>query len=215
MTINYKICTKCQEKKEANSENFYRSKKGKFGFKSTCKECEKIYRRVYENTVEYRIKKNEYARKWREKNKETYLKKQKQYRDKNKSKINARRRYRYRNDPNYRQSVIESEKRYKDSGKRALVNNKEEYKKGRREYSKKYNKENKEKIKKYNKKYRKENREYLIKLDKQRKEELTDSYIKQIIKANNKLSNYQSISPETIETKRLLIKIKRELKNGS
>lgn len=43
--------------------------------------------------------------------------------------------------------------------------------------------------------------------------ELKDNYIKDIL-AKNKAIQHKDLTPEIIETKRLLIKIKRELKNG-
>lgn len=67
-----KICTKCHIEKPIN--DFHKAKLGKFGVKSTCKECGKIYRQenikhIIERSKQYRqnnkSKLTEYVRKYR------------------------------------------------------------------------------------------------------------------------------------------------------
>ncbi len=70
----YKKCTKCGRVLPANTDNFYRTRNGKYGLKAECKECcdnsHKIYQKVYK---EERKKYHEYYNK-------KYYKEHKEYR---------------------------------------------------------------------------------------------------------------------------------------
>jgi hypothetical protein len=41
--MNYKVCTKCNSKLKATTENFYKQKKGLYNLRSKCKKCEAAY----------------------------------------------------------------------------------------------------------------------------------------------------------------------------
>ena len=70
----YKKCTTCGEWKIANTDNFGKDKRGKFGLRSQCKVCKKEYQKEYrENNKEhYKEKNKEYYKEHREKYKENY-----------------------------------------------------------------------------------------------------------------------------------------------
>ena len=68
----YKKCTKCGRILEANTDNFYKCKRGKYGLNGTCKECRNTYG------------KNHYKE-----NKEEILERQKKYNKEHKEERNA------------------------------------------------------------------------------------------------------------------------------
>lgn len=80
-----KVCTKCKVFKEYI--NFYKSKKGKNGYESRCKECSKSELNNYRknNREKVRSKEREYYNKTKKKRLESH----KKYREKNKDKIYA------------------------------------------------------------------------------------------------------------------------------
>lgn len=80
-----KVCTKCGEILVANSMNFYKKKRGKYGLQAFCKECtSKKNEEYYENNKEYR---KEYHKEYYENNKEEIKEKNKEYRENHKEKI--------------------------------------------------------------------------------------------------------------------------------
>lgn len=125
----YRICSTCQIEKE--HKDFPKHKHGRDGIAASCKKC------ASERTKKYREDKKD---KYKEYNKNYYLKnkkeikeKQKEYRNKNKNKIK-------KINKNYTNKVkLENPEKLKY-------------------YTRKYKSKNKEKIKQYNKKYSKENR---------------------------------------------------------
>ena len=66
--IKTKICTKCGKGKPATTEFFYKSKNGKYGFESRCKDCVKLYR------INNIGKITEQRRKYREEHREEAIK---------------------------------------------------------------------------------------------------------------------------------------------
>jgi len=171
-----KKCPRCKETKPRTLEYFHKSKTRKDGMNGVCKDCIK-----------------EWNRKQRE---------------------------RYKNDPEYRKKRLEYDRKYKESGKRYLSNNKPKNRERAREYSKKYNKENREKLNAFSREYRKKKPEIVKKLGKRANSKavtnLPDHYVRnriqqQIKRGQIKISP-EDITPEMIETKRLLIFINRELK---
>ena len=76
-----KICTKCEKEFPATLEYFNKHKKCKYGLNSTCKDCEKKYKKqYYENNKKEIIKKVE---KYFQTNKETRQKYLKQWQKEN------------------------------------------------------------------------------------------------------------------------------------
>lgn len=119
-----KICTKCKEKLPASIEYFNKHKNGKYGFRSTCKECNKIYIKQLSSTDEYKKKHRERAARYRANNPIKTLEINRKSYKKHREKNNKIRREKYINDPKYRQKCIELEKIYKESGRRYEMNNK-------------------------------------------------------------------------------------------
>ena len=137
----FKKCNKCGEWLVANTYNFRKEKRYKWGLYSQCKKCEKEYNKEYrENNKEY-FKEyfKEYSKEYYENNKEHLKEYSKEYRENNKEHLKE-----------YREYKKEYKKEY---NKEYRENNKEHLK----EYSKEYRENNKEHLKEYNKIYRKNN----------------------------------------------------------
>ena len=71
---NVKICTKCNKLLIACKINFRKGKRGKYGFRAECKECESKYKKTYN-------------KQYRENHKEEIKKYKEEYRKENKEKI--------------------------------------------------------------------------------------------------------------------------------
>lgn len=142
---NTRICYVCKKEFSLDANNFYRSKRCRFGFKYECKECAKDEIEKYRKENKNKIR--ETAREWEEKHKEEIKERQKKQYLKNKESDNERSR-------NY----------YKDNKKELRI----KYKK----YRDNYYAENREKKLKYTKDYRNKNREKINK--KAREYEKTD-----------------------------------------
>jgi hypothetical protein len=237
-----KKCTKCGVEKEAAFENFQKNKAFSSGMTARCKEClreeqriyrqkpenkerhrssgmtarckeclreeQRIYRQKPENKERHRLSQAKWRKENPEKSKEisrkTYLK--------HKDRLNKKRKERYHNDKEYRAKKDEADKCYRKSKKGKAMLNKPENREKARLRAKKYREKNKEKIAKYAKQYKLENKDFIRYLDRKKNKELPDSEIKSRIKRYTGIP-YEDITPEMIETKRLLIFIKRELKN--
>ena len=105
----FKKCSKCGEWLVANTYNFRKEKRYKWGLYSQCKKCEKEYNKEYrENNKEY----------FKEKHKEHYENNKEHYKEKHKE-------Y-YENNKEY----------YKEHNKEHYENNKEYYKEHNKEYRK-------------------------------------------------------------------------------
>lgn len=76
-----KICTKCGTEKKATSDFFAKDRKGKYGLKATCKDCDRTYRKKHykENHEAIRKKQNVYLKKYYMENKKKILDYKKQY----------------------------------------------------------------------------------------------------------------------------------------
>ena len=90
-----KKCSKCEVLKPL--DEFHKNKDGKYGCRSTCKECEAEYdKQKYKKNKE---KKKAYSKQYYQENREERLEWQKQYKKDNKEKINEYERNRKANDP--------------------------------------------------------------------------------------------------------------------
>lgn len=209
MTTVIKACTSCKKEKVCNSENFQPTKAGKYGFNSKCKECVKKVQKKYRSTPEYKEKHRKKAAQWRKENPEKTLEINRKSYNKNKERINEERRYKYHNDPEFKQKKIDSEKRYKESGRRLEVSRKPEQMEKARIRSRKRRKDPIKKAHDYKRgaEWRKENKEYLDKLHAKNRNELCDSYVSQTLGMSVK-----EAPKELIELKRTIIELKRELK---
>lgn len=205
-----KQCTKCKVEKVEIHENFPRCKSFNSGFNSMCRSCIKEKQIEYRQRPENKKKHREKMAQWRKENPEEAKEVNKKSRDKHKDRINKARRERYNNDPEFRAKKIESDRKYNESGKRRLQRTKPDQMEKSRLRNKKRRSNPILKAHDYKRNYnwRIENKERLIKLDKKYREEMTPSYIAQTLNISVK-----DITPDILDTKRLIISLKRELKS--
>lgn len=102
-----KICSSCNISLELNTNNFYKDKSKKDGYRSSCKQCKKEHDKEYYKTnrdskIEYQLQyekdnrekisiyKKQYTKKYRKNNLEKEKQRHKDYYIKNKEKINKR-----------------------------------------------------------------------------------------------------------------------------
>ena len=208
----YKICTKCDKKLLATKENFNAQKNGKYGLRSICKYCSKEYRKIYTSTDEYKKKHRERQAKWRKENPEKTLEISRKSYKKHCKRRNSERVEKYKTDPIYKAKVKELEKIYKESGRRYEVSSTPEQREKNRLRNKKRRDCDEYKKKEYarNEIYRKENKEMLHKIHIKNRKELVPSYVAHTMRISTK-----DLTPEIYETKKLIIKLKRELKNNN
>ena len=207
-----KKCTTCNNELPATTEYFSAQKKGKYGINSKCKKCLKEYRKIYTSTESYKKRHRESMSKWRKENPERSLEISRKNYKINGHKYNDIKKYRSENEPEFRAKIHELAKKYKDSGRRYDINAKPENReKSRiRSQTRRLNPEKKQHDYSQNAKWRENNKEYLHDSNKNYRDNLCDSYIAQTMRISVK-----NLSPEILETKRLIIKLKRELKTTS
>jgi len=210
--MNNKICTKCNKKLLATKDNFHAQKNGKFGLRPACKTCTKEYRKIYTSTDEYKKRHRENMSKWRKENPEKALEYSRKNYKKHCKRLNAERVEKYKTDPIYKAKVKEREKRYKESGRRYEVQSTPEQREKARLRSKKRRLNPDKKEQDYMRicKWRKENKDLIKYYTKKKIKELEPCYI-----ANTMKISVNDLTPEIYETKKIIIKLKRELKNNN
>lgn len=176
-----KICSKCKQEFPATLEYFHSMKKGKYGVRSTCKICTEKYRKIYTSTPEYKEKHAEYARIWRYENPEKQQELAKKSREKHKDIYNKKRNEKRKNDIEWKNERDRKNKIYRNSEKGRAMLNKPQNVENSRLRSKKT------------------------------RIELSEHYLRQLIKNENKL-NIIEIPIELYETKKLIIELKRIIK---
>lgn len=210
--MELKVCSKCGESKPNTLEYWHKQKNAKDGIRATCKICScnasKLYRSKPENKEKIRIK----QAKWVTRNPEKVKAIDKKCRYKNKDKYNLTQRDKYKNDSEYKQKCIDLEKKYKASGRRYEVNHKPETMEKARIRSKKRRNNPIKKAQDYarNDIWREKNHEYILECDRKKRDGLAPSYIAQTLGIN-----VEDLTPEILETKQLIIKLKRELKTNN
>lgn len=210
--MEHKECTYCNNKFPATLEYWHRQEHGKYGLKSVCIKCAKIVRKKYTSTDEFKKYARERQKEYNKKNRERAREINRKSRQKNKDRYNAERREKYKNDPEYRSKKIEYDRKYIESGRRHEMNNKPEQRKKAIERNKKRREDpvKNDHDSKRAAQWRKNNKEHISELTSKRIAELTDSYV-----ASSMRKPVGDLTPETIETKRLIIKIKRELRSNN
>jgi 5-methylcytosine-specific restriction endonuclease McrA len=139
-----KICSKCKESKTL--DQFYKSKTGKYGVKSKCKECSNKIVREYRNNN--RDKMSKYNKEYYNNNKNRLIKYQKEYRNNNRDKIAKYQKEYYDNN---RDKIAKYHKEYNDNNKDKISKyQKEYYKTERGKLISKLNSQNRHYRKKYN-----------------------------------------------------------------
>ena len=167
MPYAFKKCSKCGEWKVASSFNFYRDNNGKFGLKSTCKECKKEYDKKYreenkDKIKQYYKKNKDKVKEYYEENKDKKREYNKQYYKKNKDKIRE-----------YNKEWREENREYlKEYSKQYRENNREYLKEYSKQQSKRYYKEHREERREYGKQYRENNREKIFNKSNKRRSKL-------------------------------------------
>lgn len=208
----FKICPNCKNSYPATLIYFHAQKRGKYGLRNSCKECSKLYRKQHNSKPETKIKLAAKAKEWRLKNPEKSLELSRQMYKKYGHNYNSKKRDRLKTDVDFRNKIIEREKRYKESGRRFEMNNKPEMREAARLRSKK--RRDNEELKKhdYNKHavWVENNKEHLKELWKTNREELKPAYVAQTMRIS-----INELTPEILETKRIIIKLKRELRSNN
>ena len=207
-----KICNKCNNEFPATLDYFFAQKKGKYGVRAKCKQCLKEYASEYRSTPEYRERHRLEMIEYRKKKPQLIKKINDKSRNKNKEIYNEKRRYLYKTDTEYKQKKIEQERKYKESGRRYFVGSKPEQREKAviRSRNRRLNPEKRIQDYKYGERYRNENRIVLNEKSKIKRIELHDSYVAHTL---DKFTH--ELTPEIIEQKRLIIKLKRELKSNN
>ena len=156
MNIPYimRQCTKCGKWLVASTVNFHRTKNGRYGLQSQCKECRNKKNEQWrlenkEKEREYckanKEKKAKYDKQYRENNKEKIAKQRKQYREANKERIAERHKQWYENN---KEKELERVKQWYEDNKKKVL-----------EYHKQYRENNKDKIVEQQKQWREANKE--------------------------------------------------------
>jgi hypothetical protein len=207
-----KICTKCNNEYDATLQFWHKQKNGKYGLRSVCKICSYAAMKTYRKTPKAKEANRLQSAKWRVEHPDKALEiSRNNYRLHGKE-YNDKRRDKYKTDPEYRCKKIEYDRKYKESGRRYKMNCKPETREKSRFRSKKRreNKELKEHDYNRNAKWRVKNKEYLNSLHKKNRKQLCPSYVAQSMRIS-----VLDLTPEILETKRIIIQLKRELKSNN
>lgn len=209
---NFKICTICSLKLSATTEFWHVQKAGKYGLRSVCKTCTlnkmKEYKSLPENKERHRLN----MIKWRKVNTEKVVEIRRKSNKIHSERHNEERRERYKKDEAYRLKCKERELKYKESGRRRELSSKPEYKADSRLRSRLRREDDSKKQHDYcrNAKWREENKEYIQKYYNSCRDELHPIYIARTMRLKVK-----ELTPEIVETKQIIIKLKRELRNNN
>ena len=192
--MNVKICTLCNDGFPATTEFFYRDKNGRNGLKSYCKKCNKKF---YHSSDEYKRKNRERQRIYASKVENKIKKKEysREWSQKNPDKIKES------NKRNYKKNG----QKYLDK-KRWQYQNDPVYKQKRIDCEKRYAESGRRREVSTTPEQILKNRLASTESTKN----LTPSYI-----AYRLHISVKDLTPEILETKRLIIKLKRELKNNN
>ena len=150
--------------------------------------------------------------KWRENNPDKQAEIRKKSYEKNKDRLNMERRERYKTDPEYKSKKMECEIRYRSSGRRYEVSStpSQRMKSRIRSRVRRQNPELRRRDNEHNAQYREMHKDNIRNRHKKRRQELVDSYVAHVMHIS-----LRDIPPEIIETKRLIIKLRRELRSNN
>lgn len=206
-----KTCKGCGKDIPATIEFWHKQNRGKYGLRSKCKICSADDNKAYRSTPTYKERNRQLSAEWKRNNKEKSLEINRKHYAKFGHLKNEKRRERYLSDEEYKLKKKESDRKYQESGKRALMRSKEKNRIANRLRSKKRREDvvKKEQDNIQKKKWREQNKEYIAQKDKERRELLIPNYVAQSLRMK-----VRNLTPEILETKQLIIKIKRELKNN-
>jgi len=202
-----KKCTVCNVEKIATTENYHKQKNGKYGLNSKCRSCISIEQKQYRSKPESKERHRLYNAEWRLKNPEKSKEINRKCRVKNSEKYNELAKIKLKTDINYQQRRKLEAIKYKNRRKEinALPENMEKSRlrsRKRREILEVRKKE----YQRY-KVYRDANKDRLNEYDRNKRKELCASYVACSIRVS-----VNSVPTEIIETQRLIMSLKRELK---
>ena len=145
MNIPYvmKRCGKCGEWKVASAINFYKNKKGKYGLRSQCKECEKKYNKQWCETNKDKVAK--YSKQYRENNKDKITEYSKRYYKANKDKM-AEYHKQWQNDN--RDKITEYHKQWQKDNRDKIAEHQKRYRQTPQGQAARFNSSNKRRRKK-------------------------------------------------------------------
>lgn len=202
-----KICTRCNIEKFATIDNYNRQSNGKYGLNSKCKTCISIEQKEYRSRPENKEKHRLYNAEWRLKNPEKAKEIDCKSRIKNSEKNNEIRKIKYKTDEFYKQRKKIEAIKYKDR-RREINSLPENMEKSRLRSSKRrQNLEVRKQEYEKNNKYRCANKERINEYDRNQRNGLCLSYV-----AGSMRLSVKDVTPEIIETQRLIMTLKRELK---
>lgn len=200
MIMNKKTCTKCKVIFAATNEFFALHRGLKDGLHNCCKKCHA------EQQKQRRLANPEKAKEIRIK---SYNKTKEQY--------NAKRIWRYHNDPEYRAKRMDMDLKYRQSGARKKENRSEESWKKHLENSKKSKLKNPDKVLAYSREYSHKNRELLITFARENRVKLSDIYVRKVIQKTFRdegiYVTLSEIPSDFVELKRKQLNIYRDVKN--
>lgn len=207
-----KTCVKCNSTFPATKQFWYKQKNGKHGLRSKCKKCSSEEMKEYRDNPEFKERHRLKMIEWRKNNPDRVNEINKKSRDKRRVEYNKNKREKYRSDENFRLKRIEYDRKYYYSGKRLVQNSKTENREKARNRSRKRRMDESKKQQDLDRSriWREQNIEYLRKLWKSCREELKPSYIAQSMRMP-----VGQITNDVIETKRIIIQLKRELKKNN
>ena len=113
-----RVCTKCKRILVANKINYRKEKKGKWGLRSSCIKCEKIYTENHKKEI------SEYKTQWYKNNKNEILNKQKEYYENNREeKLN----YQKQHYEKYKDKIINYQRQYYKENKNTISKRSKRY----------------------------------------------------------------------------------------
>ena len=199
MIMNYKVCNKCKVNLPATNEFFALHSRCRYGLATYCKKCQaqsQKERRLSDPIKEKEIRDRCYA--------------------KTKHISNAKRNWKYHNDPEFKAKRIAMDLRYRQSGARKKENRSEESWKKHVENTAKWRKKNPEKVLEYNRWYQEVKGDELIAIARKKRAELSDIYIRKVIqkalKDDGVCISRSEIPADFIELKRKQLNIYRDVK---
>ena len=189
-----RVCRKCGQEKPLSE--FAKDKTRTLGHSYICKQCK------YEQSRNWRAanpeKVREWSRKWRAANPEKVRTKKRKWRAANPEKVRTKKR-------KWREANLEKVREY---DRKRYAANPEKV----RERSRKWREANPEKVREWSRKWREANpekaRKWCREYGRKKRENLADGYLINQLKRRN-----LPVTPETIDYKRIQLKLYREIKN--
>lgn len=212
-TPQTKICSKC--KRDLDAEKFCKDKGNISGLRSSCRECDKAYKESI------KLKRSEYSKQYYKKNREAAINYAKKYRQDNKEKYlecarKSAKKHREENRERYLEKAKISRIKYKEYHKEYHRNYYQDNKVRLSAENKKWALNNKEIVQKYRERWKTDNLEKDLEIHRnyQRniRDELNDTYIKFLLVRHDNLLKVKDIPQTLVDLKRVQVQITRKLR---